>query len=141
VIRLHISNLQKKLAVDRPLIKKIVHAVCLKESLKKDHEISVCLVTDPRIRRLNARFHHCDAATDVLAFSLSDDPETVIADIFISTDTAVSQARTYKTNPRHEMYLYVIHGLLHIAGYNDLTAKDRRVMRRKEKQYLPICTK
>ncbi|MFA6384454.1 MAG: rRNA maturation RNase YbeY [Candidatus Omnitrophota bacterium] len=141
MIRLHIINLQKKLSVDRALIKKIVYAVCFKESPEAEHQISVCLVSDARIRALNRRFHNCDAATDVLAFSLSDDPEEIIADIFVSTDTAVSQSRIYKTDPLYEMYLYVTHGLLHIAGYNDLTAADRLVMRRREKKYLTLCAK
>jgi probable rRNA maturation factor len=140
VIRIHIRNLQKRLPVDRPLIKKIVQSVCSRENPGTAHQISVCLVNDARMRRLNSRFHHRDAPTDVLAFPLSDDPAEIIADIFVSTDTAVSQARTYRTNPRYEMYLYVIHGLLHIAGYNDLTAADKRCMRRKEKEYLTLVT-
>ncbi|MFA5099724.1 MAG: rRNA maturation RNase YbeY [Candidatus Omnitrophota bacterium] len=139
MIRLYIRNLQKRLPVDRALVKKIVEAVCSKENPGLKQQISVCLVTDTRIRKLNERFHHCDGPTDVLAFSLSDDPNEVIADIFVSTDTAVAQSRIYRTDPRYEMYLYVIHGLLHIAGYNDLTAAGRRSMRRKEKQYLTIC--
>jgi probable rRNA maturation factor len=95
-------------------------------------------VTDPAMQKLNKRFHGSDIPTDVLAFSLGDDPGSIIADIIVSADTAVSQSKEYKTRPRYEMCLYVIHGLLHIAGFNDLTKADRLVMRRKEKEYLKI---
>jgi probable rRNA maturation factor len=138
VIRLHIRNLQKKLPVDRPLLKKIVQTVCAQESPGVEFEITLCLVTDEVIRRLNCRFHHSDCATDVLAFPLSQGAQEIIADVFVSADTAVSQSKAYKTNPRYEMSLYVVHGLLHITGYDDLTSADRAVMRRKEKEFLKI---
>jgi probable rRNA maturation factor len=136
VIRLHIRNLQKKLPPDRNLVRKIVQTVCSKEISCPDCRITICFVTDPAIRKLNARFHGSDVPTDVLAFSLGDGPECVIADVFVSADTAVAQAKDYGTRPAQEMCLYVIHGLLHIAGFNDLTKADRLVMRRKEKEYL-----
>jgi probable rRNA maturation factor len=138
VIRAHIRNLQKKLSPDRRLIRKIIRTVCCNEIACADVEVTLCLVTDEAIRDLNSRFHQCDAPTDVLAFPLSESPEQIIADIFVSTDSAVSQAREYKTGGPFEMYLYVIHGLLHIAGYDDLNGPARQAMRRKEKEYLTL---
>jgi probable rRNA maturation factor len=87
------------------------------------------------IRRLNRKYHFRDAATDVLAFDLSDG-RRMITDIVISTDTAVRNAKTFKTTPLYENHLYLVHGLLHIFGYDDHDAKGRGMMRRKEAHYL-----
>ena len=138
MIRLHIRNFQKKLPLDRKRVTRIVQTVCSKEIACLECQITICFVTDQAIQKLNSRFHGRDIPTDVLAFSLGDDPKSIIADIIVSADTAVSQSKEYKTSPSREMCLYVIHGLLHIAGFNDLTKADREGMRRKEKEYLKI---
>ena len=134
--RVNISDEQHCVAIDRALLKKIVRAVISREMPEADYQISICLVTDRRIRELNRRFHHRDTATDVIAFSLGQGPQEIIADIFVSAERAVSQARRFRTNPRYETYLYGIHGVLHCAGFDDRTAADRRAMRRAEKKYL-----
>ena len=100
--------------------------------------ITLCFVDNRMIRRLNRKYHFRDRATDVLAFDLSDGSR-ILTDIFISTDTAVSNAKIFKTTPLYENYLYLVHGLLHILGYNDNNAENREVMRDKEKYYLEKC--
>jgi rRNA maturation RNase YbeY len=65
-----------------------------------------------------------------------EDPKKLFADIFISTDRAIANARVYKTKPLFELYLYVIHGILHILGYDDKKRTDRLRMQKKEKQIL-----
>jgi probable rRNA maturation factor len=107
-----------------------------REKMPSSVQVAICFVDNLRIRKLNKLFHKRDCATDVLAFSLSDDPSVVIADIFVSSDMAWRQSVAYKTSAREELYLYVIHGLLHIAGYDDRNALERKLMRKKERYYL-----
>ena len=133
---MNIRNFQRSIPVDKALIKNIVRAVCAKEKPSCAYQIGVCLVSDKTIQELNGRFHGCNCPTDVLAFGLKQTRHELIADIFVSADTANLQAKIYKTNPQYEMYLYVIHGLLHLTGYDDRNANDRKVMRRVERQYL-----
>jgi len=64
----------------------------------------------------------------VIAFDLSLDKKKILADIAISTDTAIRQAKIFKTSPLYETYLYVVHGVLHIIGYRDATFKQRKLM-------------
>jgi probable rRNA maturation factor len=92
-------------------------------------------VDDRMIRRLNRKYHSRDRSTDVLAFDLGDG-RRMIADIFISTDTAISNAKVFKTTPLYENHLYLVHGLLHILGYRDHTPAQRKVMRGKEELYM-----
>lgn len=99
-------------------------------------EATFSFVTDRLIRSLNRRFHRQDRATDVLAFDLGDGPGRLAADIVVSTDTAVRNARVYGTTPDYEAGLYCVHGLLHILGYDDHTTRDTQVMRKKERLYV-----
>ncbi len=75
-------------------------------------------------------------STDVLAFDLKRNKSELIADIYISADTALVNSRIYSSDLKTELCLYVIHGLLHILGYDDHKAKDIAVMRKKEAFYL-----
>lgn len=88
------------------------------------------------MQRLNARYHGRDIPTDVLAFDLSRKRGEVIADIYISADTALRNAKVFSALPSQELLLYVIHGLLHIAGYNDHSPRDIKLMRKKENFYM-----
>ena len=58
-----------------------------------------------------------------------------MADIVVSADTAIRNAKIYNTTPRQEILLYAIHGILHILGYNDSNPKQRMIMRKKESLY------
>ena len=131
-----IKNLQKKIPINRRKIKQVMLKIISAEGLAKVGEVNISFVTDFRIKKLNSRFHRRNFTTDVLAFDLSRNKKELIADIYISADTAVKNSQAFKTNPVYELYLYLIHGLLHLAGYDDLQAKDRVIMRRKEKLYL-----
>lgn len=93
------------------------------------------------IRGLNRRFHGRDRTTDVLAFELAGGPGRRDADVYISVDTAVANARFFKTAPGKEALLYVIHAMLHLSGYDDRTAKQRALMRQKEQSYLNSLTR
>jgi probable rRNA maturation factor len=85
-------------------------------------ELSVTFVSDNKIKRLNKLYLGKNEATDVLAFDLSGSgARSAVADIIISTDTASRQARQYATSALFEVYLYLVHGLLHILGYSDDT--------------------
>jgi probable rRNA maturation factor len=136
VLSLAITNDQSRIQLNRPLIHDLAHAIFRDESSCVCIELTVNFLTDDAITILNRQYHKTDSATDVLAFALERSSDKIVADIIVSTDTAARQAKDYKTSVRHEVYLYVIHGLLHICGYDDLKPGNRRVMRRMEKKYL-----
>ncbi len=84
------------------------------------------------MRSLNRRYHRTDLPTDVLAFDYGDRR----ADIIISLDTAKRNSRLYKTSFRDEVLLYVIHGILHLAGDSDLDPRSREKMFKKQEGLL-----
>ncbi len=130
-----IKNLQRSIPVDHGKIKETAFKVFRKEGVYEKAALSFFFVTDKKIRELNLRYLGEDRPTDVIAFD-SGSRDHILADIFISTGRAVSQAAVFKTSVLYELYLYVIHGILHILGYDDLCAKDRAVMRKREKSLL-----
>ena len=77
-----------------------------------------------------------DFPTDVIAFDLSDTGDEISADLAISTDTAIRNARIFKTCATYEVYLYVIHGILHLSGFRDSTERQRKLMEEKATQIL-----
>jgi len=64
------------------------------------------------------------------------DKKNLVVDIYISSDTALKNSRIFRTDPKAELYLYVIHAMLHIAGYDDHSLKETSLMRKKEDTYL-----
>lgn len=93
-------------------------------------EVTIALVTDPAMRRLNATFRRADYATDVLSFP-SDEPG-VLGDIAIARGVAARQARQLGHDEATELKVLALHGLLHLLGYDHDT--DRGAMERAEER-------
>lgn len=100
--------------------------------MKIPGEITICFINDSQIKELNLLYLAKDSPTDVIAFNNSDNDREIFADIAISTDAALRNAGLFKTTPLYEVYLYIVHGVLHILGYDDSTVKQKKIMRKKE---------
>jgi probable rRNA maturation factor len=85
-------------------------------------EVSVVLVSDRRIAEIHRRFMNASGPTDVITFQHGE--------IFVSTQTAKRQARQFGTSFEHELRLYLVHGLLHLAGFDDKTSVGAAEMKR-----------
>ena len=109
-----------------------------RRSIKKCGEITISFVNDSKIKELNLRYLRKNNPTDVLAFDIAEQPgsNNIFADIVISTDMALRNARIFKTTPFYELYLYLIHGLLHLLGYDDKNKNQRKIMDEKTKYIL-----
>lgn len=94
--------------------------------------LSIVLVSDRQMAALNLQYHHVAGPTDILTFDYGEGQ----GELIISVDHAVSQARRYRSTPARELDLYVIHGLLHLRGYDDRTPAQRRRMRAAERRLL-----
>ncbi len=110
-------------------IRKTVIKVIKGENLKG--EFSVTFVNDAEMQKLNKKYTNRDSTTDVLSFYF-DIPE-VMGDVYIS----ISQAKRQKEKDLlSELKLLTIHGILHLAGYDDKTEEQKKKMRKKEQEYL-----
>lgn len=103
------------------------------------------IVNDRRIRSLNKRYLHHDYATDVLAFNFREcgGRKTVrlCGEVIVSADTAKRQSKVFGTTVSDELLLYIVHGILHLLGFDDHSAKEITRMRAKEKAVLARLTK
>lgn len=100
-------------------------------------EIGVIVVDDRRIARLHDEWMQDPEPTDVITFDLgSDPPQRLVGDIAVSAETALRMARELGWQPRQELAYYMVHGLLHLAGYDDLTPGERRRMRKAEREVM-----
>lgn len=109
-------------------------------------ELSISLVSDARIQKLNRQWREKDKATDVLSFpQVAFEAELargaqfsggMLGDIVISTDTARRQAREYDRTVQHEVERYLAHGLLHLLGYDHHRREDRLRMAAAEEKLL-----
>jgi probable rRNA maturation factor len=95
-------------------------------------ELGIVLVNDAAIAKLNAQYHASPGPTDVLSFDYGEGQGEVI----ISVECAIRQARRFRTTPRRELALYVVHGILHLHGYNDVIPRERRRMRTAERRLM-----
>ena len=94
-------------------------------------QVTVLLTTDRRIRRLNRDFRGKDQSTDVLSFPAEPGPEKLAGDLAISVPTARKQARANGHALSVEIKVLMLHGLLHLAGYDHET--DTGQMARRER--------
>lgn len=102
------------------------------ESEKLTGDLSITFIDDKEMKRLNRKYTNRGNTTDVLTFHFDDIPE-LMGDIYIS----LQQARRQKEKDLlSELKLLTIHGILHLAGYNDRTEEETRAMREKERYYL-----
>jgi probable rRNA maturation factor len=100
-------------------------------------EISLVLTDDAEIHQINIDFLGHDYPTDVISFLLNDDEVSgdvtqIDGELIISVETAERAAREHGCSPASEVILYVVHGLLHLCGYDDQTDLARLEMRQRE---------
>lgn len=108
------------------------------ESEGQSGRINLVFGDNALVRRLNRQFRKLDKVTDVLSFHYGedDDPEGVWGEIYIATPQALKQAPKWKNTFSDELRRLVVHGALHLAGFDHQKASDRLRMRAREDHYL-----
>ena len=107
-------------------------------------ELSIVFVDDPRIRELNRRYLHRDKPTNVLAFSMGEGEfpalhPHLLGDLVISVETAERQSNRFDLSAGEMVILLMIHGILHLLGYDHLGSKKKaREMAAKQKELLRL---
>ncbi len=98
--------------------------------------VSLTLVGKTRMQRLNRTYRQRDYATDVLAFPMQDAsqfPEAFVGDVVVCVPVALSQASKFGNTPDEELLRLLIHGTLHLLGYDhETTEREAKRMKRKE---------
>lgn len=112
----------------------------LLDSLKLSNKtLGVTFVNDTAIKKLNRQYRQKDKATDVLSFPMDDD--LLLGDIVISVDTAKRQAKELKRTLHSQSLFLIIHGLLHLIGYDHINDSDWKKMKVKEDELWTLMLK
>lgn len=117
-------------------LEKLVRAVCSRFGLANT-TVSIAIVDNSRIRKLNTRFLNRKTSTDCLSFDLSDaEGSCKWFELVVNGERAISQAARRGHSAQAELALYVVHGLLHNLGLNDRLAAQAKKMHRLEDEIL-----
>ncbi|MBN2453587.1 MAG: rRNA maturation RNase YbeY [Candidatus Omnitrophica bacterium] len=142
--RIHIANLHHSYRIDERAIGNIARRVMSLIKREGAAELEIIFLDDNGIRKLNRRYKHRDRPTDVLSFRIDRGEfgrKDFLGVIAISADTARRNAEAFGTGFPEEVVLYVIHGILHLFGYDDRTPGKRARMSNKQEEILrKICS-
>ncbi len=118
---------------------KSVHSAWLKavseEEGRRLGQISVIFCSDPYLLEINRKYLGHDYYTDIITFDYSEG-DTISGDLFISVDTVRSNAEYYSADFKDELDRVIVHGVLHLIGYDDHTDEQSAEMRARENHYL-----
>ena len=127
----------KNIDILPPKLKKLVKVICNRFKLSKA-TISIAIVDDIQIRKLNKQFLNQDRPTDCLSFNLSDKKTNSVKsfELVVNAEMAVRQAKLRGHSGEAELALYITHGLLHNLGFDDSTKSQAEKMHNIEDEIL-----
>lgn len=135
---LSFRNRQRVRPLNVPFLRRIVRHLLKEEFDVREHELCFHFVDGAEMARVNEQFLQHEGSTDVITFDYAESisEQSLHGEIYISIRDAVEQAREFGTTWQSELVRYIIHGLLHLRGYDDLRPKERRRMKREENRLL-----
>jgi probable rRNA maturation factor len=137
--------------VDEDWLRKIAQTVLKAEGMVPPYEVSLVFTDSETVRQLNRDYRGVDETTDVLAFymlpqkevddsfALPPDGVTRLGEVIISYPQVVEQAREQGHSTEKELVLLIVHGVLHLLGYDHEEPKEEAKMRAREKELLEKC--
>jgi probable rRNA maturation factor len=138
-ILVEVSDTQGHMRPDRDMLVRLVEKVLSAEK-RTDASISIALVDNAMIRALNQKHLGHDWPTDVISFPLSAPDEPVLSgELVVSAEMSVAAAAELGLEPGDELGLYVVHGLLHLCGYDDRAEDDALLMRQRQEELLALA--
>ena len=137
--------------VDQGWVERIAQTVLKAEGVAHPYEVSMVFTDSETVQQLNRDYRGMDEPTDVLAFymlpqgegddsfALPPDEVTRLGEVIISYPQAIEQAREQGHSPERELALLIIHGILHLLGYDHEEPEEEDEMRKREKELLEKC--
>jgi len=129
-----LSNRHAGLRLDVRALKALLRGLLAESAARAS--LSVAVVGDKEMQSLNSRYTGRKGPTDVLAFPYEQGADAVDGEVVVNADEAVRQAAQRSHSPEDELLLYVVHGVLHLTGYDDQDAPSRKLMHRRALEVL-----
>lgn len=142
-MELTFKNTQRDFQIDTALLRKIVQQIIEVEFSEFQGEACFHLVSKRRMAEVNFEFLTHEGPTDVITFDLAEDPERILflAEIYICPGVAADQAQEFETTWQDELVRYHVHALLHLQGFDDLTAPELKIMKTHEERIMNTTRK
>ena len=134
LVNVVVQNRQRLKRVDSCLVQSLAEEAL--QILGRGAELCFHLVSAREMARVNWQYLQHEGSTDVITFDQGSDKAILRGEIFISVADAVTQAEEFGTTWQDELVRYLVHGLLHLAGFDDLEPADRRAMKQQEERLL-----
>jgi rRNA maturation RNase YbeY len=131
-MNVEVRNRQRLLRVDARLLKTLATQALELSNAAANYELSIVLVNDAAMAKLNAQYHATSGPTDILSFDYGEGQ----GELIISVEHVIANARRFRTTPARELARYIAHGILHLHGYDDRTPRQRVRMRIAERRLL-----
>jgi rRNA maturation RNase YbeY len=122
---------------ERRRLKNFINSLIVKEK-KNLVNLNYVFCNDKALLEINRKYLGHSFYTDVITFDLSSSPKVILADIYISGDRIKENAKSLKLSLKEELHRVMLHGLLHLCGYNDKTEVQKKLMTKKEDFYLGL---
>jgi rRNA maturation RNase YbeY len=111
----------------------------IKKEGKNIGEINYVFCSDEYLHKINLEYLDHDTYTDIITFNYCEE-DIISADIFISVDRVQENSKLFKVSFNNELHRVIVHGILHLLGYDDKSEEDKNVMRAKEDFYLSLLS-
>ncbi len=107
----------------------------IRDEKKRADSVNIVLVDDDYLLEVNRKFLNHNYKTDVISFDLNGDGE-IEGEIYVSVERALVQARRYKVAVKREVLRLIVHGVLHLTGWQDKTRSEKLRMRKRENVFI-----
>ena len=129
---------EQPVPIDEARLSALARHVLDSEKVDDEAELSILVIDEEHMRRLNSRFAKNDYATDVLAFPMleGDEDSTMVGDVVLCPDVAKTNAEKLDHSLDRELEVLIVHGTLHLLGYDHKVAADKERMDKRVSEVL-----
>ena len=146
-MNLAIANRQRTKKINARLLKQIADELFAELKIS-EAELGIILVSAKEMAKVNWQFLQHEGSTDVITFDYAEKRKAesgkrkkLHGELFVCVDEAILQAKKFKTSWQSELVRYVVHGVLHLLGHDDLKPDLRRKMKREENRLVRLLAK
>jgi rRNA maturation RNase YbeY len=133
-----VRNRQRARSLNTKFLRNVLRALLTDELPRDDFEIGVSIIGEEAMTRMNEGYLRHKGSTDVITFDYTDAsrPKCLAGEIFVCLDEALAQAPKFRVSWQHELVRYAVHGILHLAGFDDKLSRKGKEMKREENRLM-----